>query len=100
MMFDVIRLSKQCRSGYINTVRCLPAKSCACLACLAYHNEHTRMLEKKLTRFGQEPLFNGMKRKYVKGKLAAAAIISLEQEKASAWYSEKHPKIRPTISPA
>ena len=41
MMFDVVRLSKQCGSGYINTVRCLPTKSCACLACLAYHNEQT-----------------------------------------------------------
>ncbi len=27
-------------AGYINTVWCLPAKSCACLACLAYQNEH------------------------------------------------------------
>ena len=43
------------------------------------------MLEKKtLMRFGQEPLLNGMKRKYKreKEKVAAAVIITLEQEKA------------------
>ncbi len=47
------------------------------------------------TEFGQKLLLIGMKQKYVKGKLAAAAIISLEQEKASACYSEKHPKNTP-----
>ena len=35
-MIVLVRSSKQCGSGYINTVRCLPTKSCACLA---YHNE-------------------------------------------------------------
>ncbi len=40
MMFDVIHLSKQCRSEYINTMRCLPTKSCACLA---YYDKQTTL---------------------------------------------------------
>ena len=54
-----------------------------------------RMLEKMLMRFGQKPSLNGMRQKYVKEKLAAEATISLKQEKASAWCSEKHPKNTP-----
>ena len=52
MMFDVVRSSKQCGSGYINTVRCLPTKSCACLACLAYHNKQTVSLGQIVAALG------------------------------------------------
>ena len=41
MMFDVVRFSKQCRCGYINTVRCLPASDAKSCVCLAYDNEQT-----------------------------------------------------------
>ena len=37
MMFDVVRFSKQCGSGYINTLRC-PLSHV-----IAYHNEQTDM---------------------------------------------------------
>lgn len=46
-------------------------------------------------RFGQKLLLIGIKRKYVGEKPAVAAITSLEQNKISAWYSEKPPKNTP-----
>ncbi len=54
-----------------------------------------RISEKMWTKYGQELLLSGLKRKYARGKLAVAAIISLEQKKVLAWYLEKPLKNTP-----
>ena len=48
-MFDVVLFSKQCRSGYINTVRCLCASDAKSCVCLAYDNEQTETFHSYLT---------------------------------------------------
>ena len=75
MMFDVVRFSKQCGSGYINTLRC-PLSHV-----IVYHNEQTVSLlhneiavtmpdNEALVRvhaFLPPPIFDGMKYKPVQG---------------------------------
>ena len=56
-MFDVVRFSKQCRSGYINTVRCLPASDAKSCVCLAYDNEQTLGALEKLVQTSPSYIF-------------------------------------------